>query len=569
MAKFFVVLLTMIAFTVSCATSKKRMSEEDAGAAGNAQYEAAENEAAAEEVDEAEDLAESSVGPEALQSSVPAPVKAKQRAAPDRQALREKKLEQSAADSAAAEGEYGGTEAYDAITDNAFIETLADPVSTFSIDVDTASYANVRRMLNQGRLPPKDAVRIEELINYFPYTYKAPGGRDPISVHVETATAPWSSSGRLVKIGLKGKDLKRDDVKPSNLVFLIDVSGSMNDENKLPLLKRAFRKLVENLEGRDRVSIVVYAGASGVVLEPTTADKKAEILNALDKLESGGSTNGGDGIQLAYKLAQRNFMRDGNNRVILATDGDFNVGVTGKEALSQLIKQKADSGVYITVLGFGMGNYKDSLMETISKDGNGNYFYIDTVREAEKVLVNQLSSTLFAIAKDVKIQVEFNPVFVKSYRLIGYENRMLAAQDFDDDRKDAGEIGAGFTVTALYEIVPQDSVRGGAGDMMKVKMRFKRPEDSTSQLREFPVKPQVLALESASSDFRFASAVAEFGLVLRNSPYKADANLRSALKRAEAALGHDDGGYRREFVGLVRRAMELQGRPLATSYLDD
>ncbi|MEQ1879138.1 MAG: von Willebrand factor type A domain-containing protein, partial [Bdellovibrionia bacterium] len=358
------------------------------------------------------------------------------------------------------------TEDYEQFEDNKFIKVQSDPLSTFSIDVDTASYANLRRMLTQGSLPPRDAVRIEELINYFPYDYKAPQDSEPLAVQIDAVRAPWNTEHQLVRGGIKGKDLKKDDVKPSNLVFLIDVSGSMEDENKLPLLKKAFRKLVENLDGRDRVSIVVYAGASGVVLDSTSADSKVKILEALDRLQAGGSTNGGDGIQLAYQLATKNFLRDGNNRVILATDGDWNVGLTGHDDLVQLIKQKADGGVYLSVLGFGMGNYKDALLEKISKNGSGNYFYIDTVREAEKVLVNQLSSTLFTIAKDVKIQIEFNPTHVESFRLIGYENRIMDHRDFNDDTKDAGEIGAGFSVTALYELVPK---AGAPGELLNLK----------------------------------------------------------------------------------------------------
>jgi Ca-activated chloride channel homolog len=465
------------------------------------------------------------------------------------------------------------SESYKRFSDNKFQTVQNEPLSTFSIDVDTASYANTRRMIYQGAVPPKDAVRIEEFINYFPYQYKGPSGDEPIAVHMDAFSAPWNPKNHLVRVALQGKELKKSDLRPSNLVFLIDVSGSMSDENKLPLLKEAFRKLVENLDGRDKVSIVVYAGASGLVLEPTSADNKTKILNAIDQLTPGGSTNGADGIELAYQLAQRSFIREGNNRVLLATDGDFNVGLSDEESLSQLIKRKADGGVFLSVLGFGMGNYKDSNMERLSKDGNGNYFYIDSTREAEKVLVTQLSSTLFTIAKDVKIQVEFNPAYIESYRLIGYENRVMENQDFDDDRKDAGEIGAGFSVTALYEVIPtgnsslavqklkysqppKSKYGTQSGELFTAKLRYKKPHDSRSQLKEVPFTGLVRSMESAPDDMRFISAVAEFGMILRNSPHRGEANLKSVFNRAQSAIGHDDGGYRREFIQLVRKVMD-------------
>jgi Ca-activated chloride channel homolog len=471
------------------------------------------------------------------------------------------------------------TEAYDRLDDNPFLSVHSAPLSTFSIDVDTASYANVRRFLTQGRRPPPDAVRIEELVNYFPYSYPAPAGAEPFSVHVEIAQAPWALEHRLVKIGLKGREIPPESRPPMSLVFLLDVSGSMNAPNRLPLLKQALGLLVEQLGERDRVAIVVYAGASGLVLPPTR-DHQA-VLAALERLEAGGSTNGGQGIELAYRVAQESFVQGGNNRVILATDGDFNVGTTSQGALTRLVEEKARGGVFLSVLGFGMGNYKDATLEKLASHGNGNYAYIDTLQEARKVLVEQMTGTLFTIAKDVKIQVELNPAEVAGYRLIGYENRLLAAQDFNDDRKDAGEIGAGHTVTALYEVVPAgkpvpgaatvdplryqsaagDTPAAGSGELLTVKLRYKQPEGEVSQLLELPVRDAGLSYEQASADLKFAAAVAAFGMLLRDSPYRGTASFDGALELAEEGRGADPGGYRSELLELIRVAKGLAQVP--------
>jgi len=465
------------------------------------------------------------------------------------------------------------TEAYDRLVDNAFLAVTGNPLSTFSIDVDTASYSNLRRFLNQGTLPPKDAVRIEEMINYFTYQYAQPDGDKPFATHVEMAEAPWAPEHRLVKIGIKGKEIPADKRPASNLVFLIDVSGSMDESNKLPLLVDSFKMLTNNLSTKDSVAMVVYAGASGVVLPATKGNEKEKILGALDSLKAGGSTNGGQGIELAYKIATENFIKGGSNRVILATDGDFNVGVSNQGDLTRLIEEKAKSGVFLSVLGFGMGNYKDSNLEKLADKGNGNYAYIDTLNEARKVLVEQMGGTLFTIAKDVKIQVEFNPALVGAYRLIGYENRMLKSEDFNNDKIDAGDIGAGHTVTALYEIVPagqkidlpgvdplkyqQPSTPSSAvtsGEMLTVKLRYKDPQASESQLISYPVVDQGLRLTEASSDLKFAAAVASFGMVLRDSPYKGNSKIDDVIKLAQDSLGEDASGYRAEFLSLVHKA---------------
>jgi Ca-activated chloride channel homolog len=472
------------------------------------------------------------------------------------------------------------TEAYDRLVDNPFLRATQNPLSTFSIDVDTAAYANLRRFLSSGALPPKDAVRIEEMVNYFAYEYAAPKNKDPFSAQVEVASAPWKPEYRLVKIGLKGHEIPQDKRPPSNLVFLIDVSGSMQPPNKLPLIKRGLPLLVEKLTENDRVAIVVYAGASGLVLPSTTCDHKAKILAALENLEAGGSTNGGSGIQLAYDTAIANLIKGGTNRVVLATDGDFNVGVTNQGELTRLIEEKAKSGVFLSVLGFGMGNYKDSTLEKLADKGNGNYAYVDSLQEARKVLVEQMGGTLITIAKDVKIQVEFNPALVGAYRLIGYENRILRAEDFNDDTKDAGEIGAGHTVTALYEVVPagkegalpgvdalkyQKPVEAAreskSGELLTLKLRYKEPDGATSKLMQFPVSDLGKRWAQASRDFKFASAVAALGMILRDSPHKGNATLGSVLEMAEAGKGEDKQGYRAEFIELVRTARELgEGR---------
>jgi Ca-activated chloride channel family protein len=471
------------------------------------------------------------------------------------------------------------TEAYDRIMDNPFRRVTQEPLSTFSIDVDTASYANVRRFLTGGALPPKDAVRIEELINYFRYDYPRPTGDDPFSITIEVARCPWAAAHRLARIGLKGREIDPQKRPASNLVFLLDVSGSMDQPDKLPLLKEAMRLLIEKLGENDRVAIVVYAGAQGLALPSTSCQHKEEILSALDQLQAGGSTNGGAGIQLAYDVAVQHFLKGGTNRVILCTDGDFNVGVTNRGDLTRLIEQKAGTGVFLSVLGFGTGNVKDATMEQLADKGNGNYAYIDSLQEARKVLVEQMGGTLVTIAKDVKIQVEFNPAQVGAYRLIGYENRVLQKEDFNDDTKDAGEIGAGHTVTSLYELVPP----GREGDLpavdplkyrkpaappdaapspelLTVKLRYKPPEGQTSKLLERSVEGDGRDYAAASGDFRFAAAVASFGMLLRDSPHKGDATWAAVLELAEASRGSDPEGYRAEFVELVRRAQQLQGR---------
>ena len=461
------------------------------------------------------------------------------------------------------------TESYARRDDNPFLEAKQNPLSTFSIDVDTASYANVRRMLVNGQRPPKDAVRIEELVNYFPWRYPAPEGDSPFAVHAETLPCPWSPTHRLVKLGLKGRELTTKTRPAANLVFLLDVSGSMSDANKLPLLKKALQLLVAQLREDDRVAIVVYAGASGLALPSTSGADRPRILAALDELGAGGSTNGAAGIELAYRTAQQNFREGGINRVILATDGDFNVGTASEGALTRLVEEKAKSGVALTVLGLGMGNYKDSLLEKLADRGNGNYAYLDTLQEARKVLVEQAAGTLVTIAKDVKLQVEFNPAQVQAYRLLGYENRLLRSQDFNDDQKDAGELGAGHTVTALYEVVPVgervevptvDALRyqqpaavlEGGDEWMTVKLRYKHPEGETSRLLSFPVREGTRA---PSPDARFAAAVAEFGLLLRDSPYKGRASWGAVLEAASATAGDDP--YRREFIELVKQASAL------------
>jgi Ca-activated chloride channel family protein len=460
-------------------------------------------------------------------------------------------------------------EGYGEIDENPFEPATQKPLSTFSIDVDTASYSNVRRFLGARQMPPRDAVKIEELINYFSYEYPSPTGEHPFAVHTEVSVAPWNQAHRLVKIGLQGKKIAMDKLPPSNLVFLLDVSGSMNSPDKLPLLKAAFKLLVQSLRPQDRVAIVVYAGAAGLVLPSTPGSDKDTILAAIERLEAGGSTAGAAGIQLAYEVARQNFLRGGNNRVILATDGDFNVGVSSDGELVQLIEEKRKEGVFLTVLGFGTGNYQDAKMEKLADRGNGNHAYIDSILEAKKVLVSEMGGTLFTIAKDVKLQVEFNPTRVKAYRLIGYENRMLQAQDFNDDKKDAGELGAGHTVTALYEIIPtgsaedvpgidplkyqqtQVTAEAGSDELMTVKLRYKLPDGDKSTLLSHAVRDASTPLAQTSADFRFATAVAEFGMLLRDSSHKGKASYEAVLQRAEGALGADREGYRKEFLLMV------------------
>lgn len=466
------------------------------------------------------------------------------------------------------------TEEYANIEENAFKLSLQNPLSTFSVDVDTASYSNVRRFLMNGEVPPVDAVRIEEMINYFSYDFPKPKGDESFSVINEISQCPWNEKHHLAMISLKGKEINIENTPPSNLVFLIDVSGSMNDSDKLPLLKSSFKMLVNQLNEEDRISIVVYAGAAGVVLDSTNGSNKDTIIDAIENLEAGGSTAGGEGIQLAYKIASESFIDGGNNRIILATDGDFNVGPSSDGALTKLIEKNRNDGVFLSVLGFGTGNLKDSKAELLADKGNGNYSYIDYILEAKKVLVDEIGSTLFTIAKDVKIQVEFNPSKVKAYRLIGYENRLLNNEDFEDDKKDAGEIGSGHTVTVFYELVPfgfeeeiprvgelkyQNAQIKESDDLMFIKLRYKEPEGKVSKLIEFPVDPQQIS-EKASQDFLFAIAVAEFGMILRDSEHKGSSTYEDIIDLAKKNKGIDVEGYRTEFIKMVELAKELDNR---------
>jgi Ca-activated chloride channel homolog len=463
------------------------------------------------------------------------------------------------------------TEEYKSEKEIGFKATDKDPQTTFSIDVDRAAYTNVRRFIMQnGQLPPKDAVRIEEMINYFDYNYAQPKGKDPINIETEMSDSPWNKGLKILHIGLQAKTIPTENLPTSNLVFLIDVSGSMNDQNKLPLVKTAFKLLVDQLREQDHVSIVVYAGAAGLVLPPTSGKDKNKIKDALENLSAGGSTAGGAGIELAYKTAMDNFVKGGNNRVILATDGDFNVGVSSSEGLEKLVEIKRKSGIFLSVLGFGMGNYKDSKMETLSDKGNGNYAYIDNLLEAEKVFVKEFGGTLFTVAKDVKLQLEFNPKYVKAYRLIGYENRALANEDFKNDAKDAGEMGSGHTVTAIYEIIPagvestflpdklkyqqfNSTIAGvNSNEVCTVKIRYKQPHADKSVQMEELVRDTHTPLEKTSENFRFSVAVAEFGLLLRSSDFKGSSNYEQVIDLTKSSVGKDSEGYRAEFLKLVK-----------------
>ncbi len=463
------------------------------------------------------------------------------------------------------------TEEYDAIEENIFREALKNPLSTFSIDVDAASYSNVRRFINNGQRPPKDAVRIEELINYFDYDYAQPSGNDPFAIHTEISTAPWNTKHKLVHIGLQGKTIPTEKLPPSNLVFLIDVSGSMDEPNKLPLLKSSFKMLVEQLRPQDHIAIVVYAGAAGLVLEPTAGDQKRKILDALEQLQAGGSTAGGAGIKLAYAVAKEHFKQGGNNRVILATDGDFNIGESSNASMERLIEEKRKDGIFLTVLGYGMGNYKDSKMETLADKGNGNYAYIDNITEARKVLVNEFGGTLFTIAKDVKLQIEFNPTKVKAYRLIGYENRMLKNEDFNNDKKDAGDLGSGHTVTALYEVIPvgveseffkiddlkyqTTSINPTAEkskELMTIKFRYKKPDEDVSKLIVHTLTDGNNSLSKTSANFRWSASVAAFGMLLRDSEYIKGFTYDEVVQGAQNSKGEDKEGYRTEFINMVK-----------------
>lgn len=465
------------------------------------------------------------------------------------------------------------TEAYNRIYDNPFLESLKNPLSTFSIDVDTASYSNMRRFIESKQLPPADAVRIEELVNYFPYQYPNPSGEHPFSVTTNLADCPWTPGNKLLRIGLRGKPVNLQTLPPQNLVFLLDVSGSMSDPNKLPLLKRSLKMLVDQMREQDHVAIVVYAGAAGLVLPPTNGSQREKILDALEKLEAGGSTAGSEGIQLAYETARKHFRSDANNRVILATDGDFNVGPSSDAELIRMIEARRKDGIYLTVLGYGMGNYKDSKLEQLADKGNGNHAYIDNLAEARKVLVEELGGTLQTIAKDVKLQLEFNPAKVSSYRLIGYENRLLAAEDFDNDAKDAGELGAGTTVTALYELVPAKAGAQGhdlryqqqmvkpealkSNEMLSVKLRYKPPSSDISKLLSQTVNDQAISWSSVPTDFRFAASVANFGMQLRQSEHKGKWQLEDAIAQASQSLGEDKEGYRKSFVSLAKQTQQL------------
>ncbi|RYG05745.1 MAG: DUF3520 domain-containing protein [Chitinophagaceae bacterium] len=466
-------------------------------------------------------------------------------------------------------------EGYDEINENEFRSTGNEPLSTFSIDVDAASYSNVRRILNDGQLPPAGAVRIEEMINYFKYKYDQPVKEDPFSINTEISSCPWNPQHQLVSVGLQGKMISTESLPASNLVFLIDVSGSMSDPNKLPLVQRSLKLLTDQLREKDKVALVVYAGSAGVVLPSTTGGEKIKIKDAIDRLEAGGSTAGGEGIQLAYKIARENFVKSGNNRIILCSDGDFNVGPASDDELVRMIEKERQNGVFLTILGYGMGNYQDAKMQKLADKGNGNHAYIDNFNEARKVLVKEFGGTLFAIAKDVKLQVEFNPAKVQAYRLVGYENRVLANEDFNDDKKDAGDLGSGHTVTALYELIPvgvkSDFIKtidplkyhknntpvvakNDSEEYMTIKFRYKKPDGDVSKLISHVVVP---GNATTSENFRFAAAVAQFGMLLRNSAFKQQATYESTLKLAKGAIGDDEEGYRSEFVRLVSGAREI------------
>ena len=461
-------------------------------------------------------------------------------------------------------------ETYKEIKENSFVAVAQQPVTTFSADVDRAAYANVRRIIGYGQIPPKDAVRIEEMVNYFDYDYPAPeeGSVSPLRVSPELAPAPWNPNHLLLRIGLQAKKIDLAKAPPSNIVFLIDVSGSMDEENKLPLLKSSFKMLLEQLRPDDKIAIVTYANGTKVALPSTSVKDKEKIIKVLDNLYASGGTSGGRGIQLAYEQAQKSFIKNGNNRIILATDGDFNIGINNTTDLEKFIEKQRESGIYMSVLGFGIGNYRDDMAETIADKGNGNYAYIDNITEAKKVLVNELSGTLFAVAKDVKLQLEFNPKYVKEYKLIGYENRMLANEDFTNDKKDAGEIGAGHTVTALYELVPSDgkvaqslryqsqelNEKGKGNELGFLKIRYKDPKVKDTKSVEItePLVFNKKALKETSTDYRFAASVAEFGILLRDNSNKANATYDQVIELAEGAIGKDPEGYRKEFVRLVK-----------------
>jgi Ca-activated chloride channel homolog len=519
-----------------------------------------------------EELDESSLSREVT----PSPTVGHARQSQDLKKMKSPEVAGKRPDPAAADHEMN-TEDYDHIEENRFLSSLQNPLSTFSIDVDEASYSNIRRYITGGALPPAGAVRIEEMINYFHYHYPQPVGQDPFSVNTEIASCPWNPAHQLALIGLQGKQIPVDQLPNANLVFLIDVSGSMDEPAKLPLVKLSLKMLTDQLRENDKVAIVVYAGNAGLVLPSTSGSQKNKIKDAIDNLEAGGSTAGGQGLELAYKIAGENFIKGGNNRIVLSTDGDFNVGPSSDDELVSLVEKERNTGVYLSVLGYGMGNYKDNKMEQLADKGNGNHAYIDNANEARKVLVEEFGGTLFTIAKDVKIQVEFNPAKVQSYRLIGYENRALAAEDFNNDQKDAGELGSGHTVTALYEIIPagvKDEFSHSVDDLkyqsnrstlalsssdewMTVKLRYKRPDEEASRLITKTIIFSGRSTVTASENLRWASAVAEFGLLLRNSAFKEKASWQQISALANDAKGEDAGGYRVEFVRLVQTASSL------------
>ena len=468
-------------------------------------------------------------------------------------------------------------EEYSQFAENKFQLAKTEPLSTFSVDVDAASYSNMRRFINRGSLPEKDAIRVEELVNYFSYNYSEPTGTDPVKISTEVGVCPWDSQNRLVKIGLKARNIAGDNLPASNFVFLIDVSGSMHGATRLDLVKSSLKLLVNNLREKDRVAIVVYAGAAGEVLPSTSGADKQKIREALDNLSAGGSTAGGEGIQLAYKIAKKNLIKNGNNRIILCTDGDFNVGVSSNNGLQKLIEEERKSGVFLSILGYGMGNYKDDKMQTLAQAGNGNHAYIDNLQEANKVLVNEFGATMYTVAKDVKLQIEFNPGKVQAYRLVGYETRLLNKEDFNDDTKDAGEMGAGHTVTAFYEVIPvgvksnlignvdplkyqknmdiNPAVYNAQPDLLTVKLRYKEPNSDTSKKIEVPLIDN--NGDNVSDDFRFASAVAMFAQLIKDSQYKGVGSYDKAIALAQKGFGSDEQGYRREFVRLMETAKGL------------
>ena len=478
---------------------------------------------------------------------------------------------------------YPSTEDYNYVAENDYLSTKNEPLSTFSIDVDRASYSNLRRYINSNQLPPLDAVRVEEMINYFHYDYKQPSKKEPFSITTEYTDCPWNKKNTLLHIGIQGRDVDLADIPDANLVFLVDVSGSMNSANKLPLVKESLKMLVRKLRPTDKISLVTYAGATQLVLPPTPVTMSPAILSAIDALGAGGSTAGASGIKLAYETARKFFVPNGNNRVLLATDGDFNVGVSSDAELQRIIEKERENGIFLSVLGYGTGNYKDNKMQILADKGNGNHSYIDNIKEAEKVLIEEMASTLYTIAKDVKIQIEFNPSEVAEYRLVGYENRLLANEDFNDDKKDAGELGAGHTVTAIYEIKTKASKKkknkavdalkyqtknnisqNFAGELATIKLRYKKPDGNKSKLIEEAISNKTVKLDQTSDNLRWAAAIAQFGLTIRNSKYVKKKDYQTIIANAEAAMGLDKNGYRAEALQLMQRMQELDDPRLSS-----